>query len=285
MRGATLEVGDRVTWTEYFSSEDCYHRDVLNMPQKCIGVQKYGHESAHQEPYLLGGFADYCYLQPGTGILRLPAELSGEEAAPLNCGAATMAAVTEAAHISLGSSVVVQGLGLLCLYGASMAKSRGARLVIGIDPVSSRRDLAGHFGADMVLDPCFESHRLEDRIRNLCQPDGAEAVIQVAGTPEVIPMGLNLLRTGGRYSLAGVVNPGAMVMIDANQILRRCLTLSGAHNYHPRHLLQILDFVVANCDRFPFRKRVDARYPLERIQDAFEDAAQRRVLRAAIVPC
>lgn len=284
LRGAMLKVGDRVTWTEYFYSGECYHRDILNMPQKCPGVQKYGHESAHQKPYLLGGFADYCYLQPGTGILRLPEELSDEEATPLNCGAATMAAVTEAAHISLGGTVVIQGLGLLGLYGAAMAKARGTRLVIGMDPVGSRRDLAGHFGADVVLDPCAESHRLEDRIRNLCRPDGADAVIEVAGTPEVIPMGLNLLRTGGRYILAGVVNPGATVMIDANQILRRCLTISGVHNYHPRHLLQALDFVVANRDRFPFRELVDARYPLERIQDAFEDAAQRRVLRAAIVP-
>ena len=121
-------------------------------------------------------------------------------------------------------------------------------------------------------------------MRNLCRPDGADAVIEVTGVPEVIPVGLGLLRTGGRYTLAGVVNPGAMVTIDANQILRRCLTLSGVHNYHPRHLVQALDFVVANHERFPFRDLVDAKYPLERIQDAFEDAAERRVLRAAIVP-
>ena len=284
LRGDPLEPGDRVTWTEYFYSGNCYHRDVLNMPQKCPGVQKYGHESAHQEPHLLGGFADHCYIQPGTGILRLPEELSDEEATPLNCGVATMAAVTETAQIGLGSTVVVQGLGLLGLYGAAMAKARGARLVIGIDPVAARRNLAGRFGADVVLDPRTDPHRLEDRVRNLCRPDGADAVIEVTGNPEVIPVGLGLLRTGGRYALAGVVNPGAMVTIDANQILRRCLTLSGVHNYHPRHLVQALDFVVANRERFPFRDLVDGKYPLERIQDAFRDAAERRVLRAAIVP-
>ena len=284
LRGDPLEPGDRVTWTEYFYSGNCYHRDVLNMPHKCPGVRKYGHESAHQEPHLLGGFADYCYIQPGTGILRLPEELSDEEATPLNCGVATMAAVTEAAQIGLGSTVVVQGLGLLGLYGAAMAKARGARLVIGIDPVAARRNLAGHFGADVVLDPRTDPHRLEDQVKDLCRPDGADAVIEVTGIPEVIPVGLGLLRTGGRYTLAGVVNPGAMVTIDANQILRRCLTLSGVHNYHPRHLLQALDFVVANRERFPFRDLVDGKYPLERIQDAFRDAAERRVLRAAIVP-
>ena len=71
---------------------------------------------------------EYCYILPGTWILKLPDELSDEEATPLNCGVATMASVTEAAEIALGDAVVVQGLGLLGLYGCAMAKARGARM-------------------------------------------------------------------------------------------------------------------------------------------------------------
>jgi len=47
-----------------------------------------------------------------------------------------MVAVTEASQIGLGDVVAVQGLGLLGLYGCAMAKSRGARMVIGIDTVA-----------------------------------------------------------------------------------------------------------------------------------------------------
>jgi Aldehyde dehydrogenase family/Alcohol dehydrogenase GroES-like domain len=43
MRGDPLEVGDRITWSEYFFDGQCYYRDVLDMPQKCHGVRKYGH--------------------------------------------------------------------------------------------------------------------------------------------------------------------------------------------------------------------------------------------------
>ena len=38
-----------------------------------------------------------------------------------------MIAVTEAAGIRMGQTVVIQGLGLLGLYGAAIAKARGAR--------------------------------------------------------------------------------------------------------------------------------------------------------------
>jgi D-arabinose 1-dehydrogenase-like Zn-dependent alcohol dehydrogenase len=96
------------------------------MPQKCQGLRKYGHDLAAEDPHFLGGFAEYCYILPGTWILKLPPDLGDEEATPLNCGVATMASVTEAAEIGLGDAVVVQGLGLLGLYGAAMAKARGA---------------------------------------------------------------------------------------------------------------------------------------------------------------
>ena len=48
MRGDPLEVGDRITWSEYFFDGQCYYRDVLDMPQKCHGVRKYGHDLARR---------------------------------------------------------------------------------------------------------------------------------------------------------------------------------------------------------------------------------------------
>ena len=62
------------------------------------------------------------------------------------------------------------------------------------------------------------------------------------------------------------------------------ITLKGIHNYHPRHLIQALDFVMANRDRFPFASIVDSVFGLAELDDAFAKAAQRQVLRAAVVP-
>jgi len=74
------------------------------------------------------------------------------------------------------------------------------------------------------------------------------------------------------------------VSIDANQILRKLLTIRGVHNYHPRHLIEALDFVHQNRKRFPFHSLVDGKYKLEEVGKAMQDAADRKVLRAAIVP-
>ena len=285
MRGDPLKVGDRITWSEYFFDGQCYYREVLDMPQKCPGVRKYGHDHADQDPHFLGGFAEYCYILPGTWILKLPRELSDEEAAPLNCGVATMVSVTEAANIGLGDVVVIQGLGLLGLYGAAMAKARGARCVIGLDGVASRLEAAKKFGTDHVIDIAHApAARVIDAVRKLCPPDGADAVIEVCGVPEVIPQGLQMLRTGGRYVLGGLVNPHADVTIDANMLVKRWITVRGIHNYHPRHLIQALYFVMANRMRFPFKEIVDSKFTLKDLDLAFKKASERSVLRAAIVP-
>jgi threonine dehydrogenase-like Zn-dependent dehydrogenase len=196
-----------------------------------------------------------------------------------------MACVTEAAEIALGDAVVVQGLGLLGLYGCAMAKARGARLVIGLDAVASRLGIAKKFGADHVFDVgCTKSQDIVSAVRKLCTPDGADAVIEVCGVPDVIPQGLEMLRVGGRYVLAGLVSPNANVTIDANMLVKKWISMRGIHNYHPRHLIAALDFVSTNRSRFPFKEIVDSKFSLSDLGLAFKRASERSVLRAAIVP-
>lgn len=281
MRGEALSRGDRVTWSEYFIPGPSYYTEVLDLPQKSPGVDKYGHMAVSTDPHHHGGFGEYCYILPQSWILKLPKELSDEEATPINCGVATVICVAEKAEVTMGDAVVVQGLGLLGLYAAAICKARGARLVVGLDTVAARREMSKRFGVDHALDP---SAATPEQIRNLCKPEGADAVIEVCGVPEVIPAGIQYLRTGGRYVLAGVVNPESFVRIDANLLLRKLVTLRGVHNYHPRNLVEALDFVVANRKRFPFHDLVDGKYRLEDVGRAMKDAEERRVLRAAIVP-
>jgi alcohol dehydrogenase len=285
MRGDPLAVGDRITWTEYFADGSSYYRDVHDMPQKAPGLRKYGHDLVEDDPHFLGGFADYCYILPGTAILKLPPSLSDEEATPLNCGVATMICVTEAAAVAVGDTVVVQGLGLLGIYGCAIAKARGAARVIAIDTVAARLDTARRFGADLTFDAgAMGEDELVEAARRASPPDGPDAVIEVCGVPSVVPAGVRMLRVGGRYVLAGVVNPGSHFALDGNDIIRKWITLKGIHNYHPRHLIQALEFVMANRDRFPFKEIVDSRFGLDQLDEAFSKAANRAVLRAAIVP-
>ena len=285
MRGDPLSLGDRVTWTEYFHQGESYHRNIKDMPQKSPGIRKYGHDLVEDDPHFLGGFADYCYIMPGTGILKLPAELSDEEATPLNCGVATMISVVEAAEIKMGDCVVVQGLGLLGLYGCAIARARGARTIIGLDAVADRLEMAKLFGADETIDvTSMNEDDLVAKVRALCPPDGADVAIEVCGLASVVTTGIHMLCVGGRYIIAGLVKPNDEFMLDGNEVLRKWITLKGVHNYHPRHLIQALDFVMTNRKRFPFKDMVDAKFSLDELNEAFSKAADRSVLRAAIIP-
>lgn len=284
MRGDPISVGDRITWSEFFIPGDNYFSEVLDLPQKSHGVEKYGHMAATTAPHHHGGFAEYCYVLPKSWILKLPDALTDTEATPINCGVATMVAVTEAANIRLGSTVVIQGLGLLGLYGAALAKSRGAKFVVGLDVNAKRRDQSKRFGVDMALDPSQSATELLKKINTHCQPEGADVIIEVCGVPDVLPLGLELVRVGGTYVIAGMVSPGATVTLDANRFVKKMITLKGIHNYHPRHLIEALDFVTQHKSQFPFVELVDGQYSLDNVTQAMSDASSQRVLRAAIVP-
>ena len=90
MRGDRLEVGDRITWSEYFFDGHAITARCLTCRRNVMACASTATMAA-EDPHFLGGFAEYCYILPGTWILKLPDELSDEEATPLNCGVATMA--------------------------------------------------------------------------------------------------------------------------------------------------------------------------------------------------
>ena len=285
LNGQTLNPGDRITWTEFFYCGNCYYCSSLDTPQKCVNVRKYGHISSDQKPYLLGGFADYCYILPNTGILHIPSHMTDEEAAPIMCGVPTMVSVMESVAVGAGDTVVIQGLGLLGLYGIALAREKGARTVIGIDSVQARLQMGMTFGADHVFNPGqMSAKELVSAVRGTCPPDGADVIIEVCGDPAVIPQGIDMLRVRGRYAITGTVSPNSYISLNANRILTRMVTLTGVHNYHPRHLVEALEFVSRHRSIYPFGELVDARYPLSSLDVAFEDMSERRVIRAAIVP-
>jgi len=145
--------------------------------------------------------------------------------------------------------------------------------------------MAKSFGADETIDvTSMNDDELVRKVHALCPPDGADVVMEVCGLASVVPTGIHMLRVGGRYVIGGLVSPNDMFKLDGNELLRKLITLKGVHNYHPRHLIQALDFVMANRNRFPFKDMVDSRFPLDKLNEAFAKAAERTVLRAAVIP-
>ncbi len=88
---------------------------------------------------------------------------------------------------------------------------------------------------------------------------------------------------GGSLILVGSVFPSRPVPLAAEQVVRRCLTLRGVHNYAPRHLHSAVEFLAAHPER-PFDDLVQGWEPLSRLEIALSKALPPDKLRLGIRP-
>jgi alcohol dehydrogenase len=283
--GRALKEGDRVTWTIFASCGNCYFCKIKALPMKCVKLFKYGHESCAAAPHLNGGYAEYCYIIPGTFVFRIPDSVSDEEITPANCGLATIMQAYDGVQIRAEDQVVIQGAGLLGIYAAAVAKERGAGKVIILDVVDERLDMAKRFGADVTLNTKdYSDSGVVAAVMDHTGSWGADLVMELAGTPKVLSAGLKMLRKGGQYCWQGNVFPGAKFECDAYEIITRWLTIRGFHNYDALQLAEAVGFIERTKDRYPFREMVSQRLPLEDLAKGLKLAEERKAVRVAICP-
>jgi len=115
-----------------------------------------------------------------------------------------MSGVREA-HVRVGDYVVVVGLGAIGQIAIQLAKKAGASIVIGVDPIEHRRDIAIHSGADYCLDPLacdvgYEVKKLTDKI-------GADSIIETSGNSAGLQSALRGIAYGGIISYVSFAKP------------------------------------------------------------------------------
>lgn len=279
LRGEPLREGDRVTWTLAASCGTCFFCR-RGLPQKCEHLFKYGHSAIAPGREFSGGFAECCLLTAGTGILRLPEELSDEIAAPANCAVATVAAAFRQTGPVEDSVVAVIGCGVLGLTACAMARAAGAAEVIACDVVPAREPLARAFGAGLYCAP----DRLSEVSKEITRGRGADIIVEFSGASSAVGTALGATRTGGTVLIAGTTMPGMSVPLDPNDLVRRMLTIRGLHNYAPQDLVTAVDFLSANVERFPYVTLNGGRFALSDINRAFESAAGSPGMRVAVTP-
>lgn len=269
-RGREEWIGRRVTWTSAASCGQCAPCSTYDLPQKCERVFKYGHSSLRDGSGLHGTYASHIVLRRGTHLVAVPDELSDSVVAPLNCALATMAAVMEQLP-RVCRSAVIQGAGLLGIYGCALLRAAGVERVVVVDNDAVRVAQVPAFGGEPALGSAL----------NVVGPGGADVVIEVAGSPAVVPEGMKLLRPGGHYLLVGMVHPDSALHLTGEALIRKCVTLRGIHNYGPRHLDAAMAFLGQHRS-LPWSSLISPPLPLARIEEAVALAATRRWLRVAV---
>ncbi|MBD3291656.1 MAG: alcohol dehydrogenase catalytic domain-containing protein [Armatimonadia bacterium] len=283
--GAPLSVGDRITWGIAAGCGRCF-LCANGLPQKCVELFKYGHQPLDSDTPLSGGFAEYCYLVPGTAYYRLPDDLPDPIAVFANCSLATMQAAMRLANLRPGESVLVQGAGLVGMCAMALSAHRRAKPIVAVDPSEHRLNQAGYFGASHMAGEDEMDDGLVGELREATEDRrGFDVAIEACGVPSVVRDGIKALRTGGRYVLAGCVYPDATTDIDLNDLIRKVLTLQGLHNYTPHDLQEALRFLQHGRQRFSFGSVVRKVFPLAEIDAALELMERDpSVLRVALSP-
>ncbi len=264
-----IGVGQRVTWTLADSCGECSSCTQWELPQKCDRLFKYGHAALSDQSGLNGCYATHILLRPGTSILPVPESLPDAIVAPANCALATIINALEVRPDPC-DRVLVQGGGLLGIYACSWLRHLGIGEVFCTDLSRQRLELAAEFGGTPIVPG--------DK-----QPP-VDLVLEVAGSSAVVPAGIKALRPGGQYVWAGMVHPETRLDLTGEDVLRKCLTVRGVHNYAPRHLVAGLDFLAQSHRQLPFEKLTGPALTLARLGEGIELTRGRGWPRVAIAP-
>lgn len=139
-----------------------------------------------------GSFRE-THVWPET-VRRLPEGVPWQAAVCLDPADFALAAVRDGA-VRIGDAVAVFGLGAIGLFVVQLAKLSGAYPVIGIDPLSTRREVATTCGANHVLDPTACDAGLE--VKRITDKRGADVCIEYSGSPQALQSALRAVAFGG----------------------------------------------------------------------------------------
>lgn len=109
------------------------------------------------------------------------------------------------AHIRAGDYVAIFGLGAIGQIAIQLAKKAGASIVIAIDPIEKRRDMALKHGADYVIDSNSDDVGLE--IKKLTNKLGVDSVIETSGVTSALQAALRGIAYGGIISYVAFASP------------------------------------------------------------------------------
>jgi threonine dehydrogenase-like Zn-dependent dehydrogenase len=164
-------------------------------------------------------------------------------------------------RVSLGETVAVFGMGAIGLMAVSLARLAGAALVIAIEPLPLRAELARRRGADIVLDSAADPD-VGLQIREATGMEGVDVAIETSGSHAALHHAIR----GTRY--AGTIVPVAWYHGGAHELLL------GEDWHFNRHTL----VSGARLESVPYRDH--PRWDPERVERTVLDLFARGLLTA-----
>lgn len=158
-------------------------------------------------------------------VIRLPENISTKEASLTYISIFPLAAIRKA-HLEIGESALVMGLGILGILAVQELKAAGACPIVVADPKQERRALALELGADYALDPTKDG--FAEEVLRLTQ-GGADVCIEVTGLGAGLISALDCMKVRGRVVLLGCTRSSKFEIDYYGKVHGRGISLIGAH--------------------------------------------------------
>lgn len=217
--GVVEEVGPGVTSVKPGDRVIVYYYVGCGRCRFCLRGEENLCESPRAEYGFItdGGFAEYIKV-PERNLVKLPDNISFEQAAPIGCSVTTAIHATKRASPSVGDYVVVYGVGAVGFALIQYNKLVGAE-VIAVGRSPAKLKVAKELGADYVINAKEED--VVKRVMELTGGRGADVVYELVGTAETMENSLKMLAKRGRLVFIGYwrdkleVNPLDLVVKEA----------------------------------------------------------------------
>lgn len=270
-----FRIGDRLAIAPDVHCGKCYYcqRGMYNLCDqlKLIGIS----------PGFHGGFAEKMVVT-GTmirnGVVHhIPLELSFMEGA-LAEPSSSVLACHSMTDTSLQDTVVVMGAGPIGCLHVSVAKSRGARVLLS-EPNPIRRNMAERFNPDLIIDPT--SQDLDAITREYTNEVGADIVICANPIAATHQQAVELVRKRGKVVLfGGLPKADPMTCVDANRVHYGEVQISGSFSYHP--IFHQIALEVIKRKNIVAEKVITHQLPLDEINSAFHTAVSGEALKVIV---
>src|SRR5690606_9818329 len=159
-----------------------------------------------------GNMAEYFHVNSAQANLTpIPDSISDDVAVYTTDMMSTGFMGAENANIPIGGSVAVFAQGPVGLMATAGARLLGAGLIIAVESVPARIELAKKFGADVVIN--FEETDPVQAILDLTDGQGVDSAIEALGAQKTFEDCIKVTRPGGTISNTGYHGHGDYVKI------------------------------------------------------------------------
>lgn len=285
--GEQLRLGDRILFT-HASCGKCLQCTLANEPTLCTKRKYYMFTNCEKPPYLVGGFAEYCYVFPESGRVKVPDNVSTPWASAASCALRTVVhSFDRVGRIEPWQTVVIQGSGPLGLFATALAKQSGAGRVVVVGAPDERLKIAQSFGADHTIsvEQVSDAADRPAAVRELLAGQGADVVFEFSGARTAFTEGLAMVKDGGRYMVTGQIDrPGQEVPLSPGYITRHQIDVLGTWSGHIAEYWKALQFMSLTKGRYDFDLLVPNRYGLDQVTDALTRMRAQQDIKPIVIP-